>query len=292
MRLQVRNLTKAYRTTKGEAAALHPISFEVGDAEFVSLVGPSGCGKSTTLFLIAGLDRATGGEILLDGEEVTGPGRDRGMVFQNYTLFPWLTVLENASFSFGLKSNRRLVRPGVTANGPNGSVHALLNIMGLESFHRAYPRELSGGMKQRVAIARALVNHPKLLLMDEPFGALDAQTREEMQEMLLDLSRQEKTTILFVTHDIEEAIYLSTRIIVFTGRPGSIRKEISVPFGSARTLEVKLSPEFLQLKREIFALLHERRPPGQRVDPFHLIADPEPQPGLADRRNLDPDSRK
>jgi NitT/TauT family transport system ATP-binding protein len=250
MKLEVKGLEKCYRSKQGDTVALSPTSFEVGDAEFVSLVGPSGCGKSTTLYLIAGLDQATQGEILLDGQPVAGPGHDRGMVFQNYTLFPWLTVRQNASFAFGLANNR----DGKTAANA-GRADSLLNLMGLRKFYDAYPRQLSGGMKQRVAIARALANRPKVLLMDEPFGALDAQTREEMQELLLHLSRHEKTTILFVTHDVEEAIYLSTRILVFSARPGRIIREITVPFGPARTLDLKLSEPFIRLKREIIGLL-------------------------------------
>jgi NitT/TauT family transport system ATP-binding protein len=252
MRLEVRNLERTYASKQGETRALSPTSFEVGDAEFVSLVGPSGCGKSTTLYLIAGLDQATGGEVLLDGEEVTGPGHDRGMVFQNYTLFPWLTVRQNAGFAFGLANNR-----GAADQSRSDS---LLNLMGLKGFHHAYPRQLSGGMKQRVAIARALANKPKILLMDEPFGALDAQAREEMQELLLLLSRHEKMTTVFVTHDVEEAIYLSTRILVFSARPGRIIREIAVPFGPDRTLDLKLSDSFMALKREITGLLHSEHP--------------------------------
>ncbi len=257
MKLEVRNLEKVYASRKGDVTALSPTSFTVGSGEFVSLVGPSGCGKSTTLYIIAGLDTPTGGDILLDGEPVAGPGADRGMVFQNYTLFPWLTVLENTQFSFELDRNRDPSRTQSEVMNRVGRAYSLLDLMGLHNFYKAYPRELSGGMKQRVAIARALTNRPKVLLMDEPFGALDAQTREEMQELLLLLSRHEKTTILFVTHDVEEAIFLSTRILVFSGRPGRIIKEIAVPFGPRRALDLKLAPEFSRLKREIHELLHQ-----------------------------------
>jgi len=256
MKLEVRQLEKIYRSRKGSVPALSPTSFTVGSGEFVSLVGPSGCGKSTTLYIIAGLDTASGGEILLDGEPVAGPGADRGMVFQNYTLFPWLTVLENTQFSFELERNRDPGRSTSEVMNRVGRAYSLLDLMGLHNFYNAYPRELSGGMKQRAAIARALTNRPKVLLMDEPFGALDAQTREEMQELLLLLSRHERTTILFVTHDVEEAIFLSTRILVFSGRPGRIIREIAVPFGPQRTLDLKLTPEFVRLKREIHDLLH------------------------------------
>jgi NitT/TauT family transport system ATP-binding protein len=260
MRLDVRQLEKVFPAAHADPVrALAPVSFAVDDGEFVSLVGPSGCGKSTTLFLIAGLDEPSGGEIVLDGAPVTGPGRDRGLVFQNYTLYPWLTVLENAQFSLRLSENVDVTRDTGEAMAHIGKVYSLLDLMGLRDFYNAYPRHLSGGMKQRVAIARALANHPKVLLMDEPFGALDAQTREQMQELLLLLSRHERSTIVFVTHDVEEAIYLSTRILMFSARPGRILREIRVPFGPERALDLKLHPEFLRLKREIIALLHQQQ---------------------------------
>jgi NitT/TauT family transport system ATP-binding protein len=259
MKLELRNLQKVYASRKGPVTALSPISFSVGSGEFVSLIGPSGCGKSTALYLIAGLDHPTAGEIRLDDEAVSGPCADRGMVFQNYTLFPWLTVLENTRFSFDLENNRDYARTEGEVMTRVGRAYCLLDLMGLEKFYNAYPRELSGGMKQRVAIARALTNHPKVLLMDEPFGALDAQTREEMQELLLLLSRHEKTTILFVTHDVEEAIYLSTRILVFSARPGRIIADIPVPFAAERDLGIKLTPEFMQLKRRLLDLLHQEQ---------------------------------
>ena len=186
------------------------------------------------------------------------------MVFQNYTLFPWLTVLENTRFGFELAANQDRSRTSGEVMAEVGRAYSLLDLMGLGEFHHAYPRELSGGMKQRVAIARALTNKPKVLLMDEPFGALDAQTREEMQELLLLLSRHERTTILFVTHDVEEAIFLSTRIMVFSARPGRIIREITVPFGAGRSLALKLDPEFLRLKREIIDLLHHAEPSFDR----------------------------
>src|SRR3954452_15654036 len=256
MKLRVQDLEKTYQRRDGITHALAPTSFSVADGEFVSLVGPSGCGKSTTLYLIAGLEQG-GGEILLDNVAVRGPGRDRGMVFQNYTLFPWLTVLQNTQFCFELEQNRDYSLTSSQIMTRIGRAYYLLDLMGLNQFYNAYPCQLSGGMKQRVAIARALVNKPKVLLMDEPFGALDAQTREEMQELLLLLSRHEKITTLFVTHDVEEAIFLSTRILVFCGRPGRIIKDIKVPFGPQRALDLKLTPEFGRLKREIHDLLHQ-----------------------------------
>jgi NitT/TauT family transport system ATP-binding protein len=256
MKLEVRQLAKTYAAQRGAVPALLPTSFTLEDGEFVTLLGPSGCGKSTTLSLIAGLEEASAGSILLDGAPVTGPGRDRGMVFQGYTLYPWLTVAENARFSLGLKANR-----GRDEGGDDGAAEraaSLLSLMGLGDLHGAYPRELSGGMKQRVAIVRALTNRPKVLLMDEPFGALDAQTREEMQELMLLLHAHERTTVLFVTHDVEEALYLSSRVLVFSARPGRITRELVVPFGpgAERTPDLKLTPEFIKLKRDLVDLLH------------------------------------
>ena len=259
MKLQVNDLTKQYRTKKGLLEAVAPTSFGVSDAEFVSLLGPSGCGKSTTLYMIAGLEEISGGSIHLDGKPVRGPGRDRGMVFQNYSLFPWLSVEQNARFGSTLNAGLKQITTTSEAMTDVGRVHSLLDLMGLHNFYQAYPRELSGGMKQRVAIARALAARPKVLLMDEPFGALDAQTREGMQELLLLLSRHERITTLFVTHDVEEAIYLSTRILVFSSRPGRIIREVKVPFGPDRHLDLKLSPEFMRLKREIVGMLHQEQ---------------------------------
>ena len=272
-------------TRKGTTPALAPTSVTVQQGEFVSLLGPSGCGKSTTLYLVAGLEQPTAGEILLGGKRVEKPGRDRGMVFQNYTLFPWLTVRGNVHFSFQLAGNRKASPYSTEAVNEIDRADALLEIMGLADFANAYPRQLSGGMKQRVAIVRALVNRPQILLMDEPFGALDAQTREELQQMMMLLQAHQKNTVLFVTHDIDEAIFLSTRILVFSARPGRIIRDIAVPFGLERPLELKLEPEFLQLKRTLFDLLHQARPPGQDHDELlrrlvraHSPSVPTPEP--------------
>jgi NitT/TauT family transport system ATP-binding protein len=255
MKLEVKDLAKTYAGRGGEVVALAPTSFTVEGGEFVSLLGPSGCGKSTTLSVVAGLEEPSAGEVFLDGARVMGPGPERGMVFQSYTLYPWLTVEENTRFALGLSANAR-------HRGEVERADALLELVGLQDFRRAYPRELSGGMKQRVAIARALTNRPKVLLMDEPFGALDAQTREEMQELMLLLQRHERTTVLFVTHDVEEAIYLSSRVLVFSRRPGRVMREVAVPFGpeAGRTLDLKVTSEFVRLKRELFELLHRGGP--------------------------------
>jgi NitT/TauT family transport system ATP-binding protein len=285
MKLEVCQLEKEFRSRRQTLLALAPTSFQVGGGEFVSLLGPSGCGKSTLLQVVAGLEEATGGEVLLDGEPVVGPGKDRGMVFQSYTLFPWLTVAGNARFSFGLRGNRTAFR---RSGEPMGDLVArtesLIDLMGLRPFWNAYPRELSGGLKQRVAIVRALANKPKLLLMDEPFGALDAQTREEMQELMLHVHAQERTTVLFVTHDVEEAIYLSSRILVFSARPGRIIDDVTVPFGAGheRNPDLKLSLEFMALKRRLIGLLH----PGARpdVDRRSLLESLVRQPNQKDRK--------
>jgi NitT/TauT family transport system ATP-binding protein len=250
MMLTLSNVGKIYATREGPLVALEPVSFGIEAGEFVGLVGPSGSGKSTLLHLIAGLDPASSGEILLDGRRVTAPGRDRGVVFQNYTLYPWLTVEENVRFSERLAANR-------DRRGSPYAAH-LLDVMGLAKFARAHPRELSGGMKQRVAIARALVARPRLLLMDEPFGALDAQTREDMQELVQMLSRREGVTILFVTHDVEEAVYLSDRVLVLSPHPGRLIHEAPVPFARERDLDIKMDTNFLALKRELTHLLHSR----------------------------------
>jgi NitT/TauT family transport system ATP-binding protein len=256
MKLELRRLAKTYAAKNGEVVALSPTSFSVEGGAFVTLLGPSGCGKSTALQLVAGLEEATSGEVLLDGARVTGPGPERGMVFQSYTLFPWLNVFDNTRFSTHLAKNRARQPAGQPAAVERA--RSLLELMGLKDFERAFPRELSGGMKQRVAIARALTNCPKVLLMDEPFGALDAQTREEMQELMLLLHAHERTTVLFVTHDVEEAIYLSSRVLVFSARPGRVVRDLRVPFGPSaeRRPDLKLSAEFTELKRELFSLLH------------------------------------
>ncbi|MEO8603981.1 MAG: ABC transporter ATP-binding protein [bacterium] len=258
--LQIRDIEKTFVTSSKVTQALEPTSLEVRPGEFVSLVGPSGCGKSTLLYIVAGLEDASGGEVSLDGKVVYEPGPDRGMVFQNYTLFPWLTVLENARFARTLHVNALPYDlPVEDVRQRVERVGALIECMGLRDFQHAYPRELSGGMKQRVAIARALANEPAVLLMDEPFGALDAQTREEMQELLLLVREYWNTTILFVTHDVDESVFLSDRIIVMSPRPGRIRAELTVDLPLPRTVEDKLAPEFLKLKRQIVGMLHEGR---------------------------------
>ena len=260
-KLSIREVEKVFVTRTKTTQALSPTTFDIADGEFVSLVGPSGCGKSTLLYIIAGLEDASGGTVLLDGRPLSGPGADRGMVCQSYNLFPWLTVLDNTRFCETLRANHFLDGTPAEVRARIDRVYTLLDLMGLGDFHHAYPKELSGGMRQRVAIARALANDPAVLLMDEPFGALDAQTREEMQELLLLVRLHWGKTIVFVTHDVDEAIFLSDRIIVMSPRPGRVRADLRVDLPQPRTLEQKLDPEFLRLKREIVEYLHESRSP-------------------------------
>ena len=265
-KLSIREVEKVFVTRTKNVQALSPTTFDIADGEFVSLVGPSGCGKSTLLYIVAGLEDASGGHVLLDGRPLSGPGADRGMVCQSYNLFPWLTVLDNTRFSETLHANHFLDGTPADVRARIDRVYTLLDLMGLGDFHHAYPKELSGGMRQRVAIARALANDPAVLLMDEPFGALDAQTREEMQELLLLVRLHWGKTIVFVTHDVDEAIFLSDRIIVMSPRPGRVRADLRVDLPQPRTLEQKLDPEFLRLRREIVGYLHESRSPTKVRD--------------------------
>jgi ABC-type nitrate/sulfonate/bicarbonate transport system ATPase subunit len=223
--------------------ALEPTTLDVADNDFVTILGPSGCGKSTLLRLIAGLDQPTTGRIMLDGKAVSAPGADRGMVFQSYTLFPWLTVADNIAFGLREKGVARETREKV--------VRDWLGRIGLAGFEHHYPKQLSGGMQQRTAIARALANDPAILLLDEPFGALDNQTRALMQELLLGIWERERKTVLFVTHDIEEAIFLASRILVMTARPGRIKADIAVELPHPRHYTIKTSPEFSALKARL-----------------------------------------
>jgi NitT/TauT family transport system ATP-binding protein/sulfonate transport system ATP-binding protein len=223
--------------------ALEPTTLTVADNDFITVLGPSGCGKSTLLRIVAGLDRPSAGRVLLDGREVRGPGPDRGMVFQSYTLFPWLTVAENIAFG--------LTEKGVPESERRAIVAAYVERVGLRGFEGHWPKQLSGGMQQRTAIARALANQPAILLLDEPFGALDNQTRGLMQELLLGIWERECKTVLFVTHDIEEAIFLGRRVVVMTARPGRIKADIAVELPFPRHYTVKTSPEFSALKARL-----------------------------------------
>lgn len=246
-KLQVIGLTKTYDDNMGHTVAIDNVNLEVDESEFVMIVGPSGCGKTTLINMIGGLDVATSGQVLLDGVQVTGPGADRGMVFQGYSLFPWLTVRKNIEFGLKMK--------GVLAKEREEIAREYINLVGLNGFEDALPKQLSGGMKQRVAIARTLANKPQMLLMDEPFGALDAQTRVVMQELLSDISRKTKTTILFITHDIDEAVLLGQRVYVMSRRPGTVKDVIKVNLPEERHHECLLLPEFLETKKKIMDML-------------------------------------
>ncbi|HEX7888939.1 MAG TPA: ABC transporter ATP-binding protein [Ramlibacter sp.] len=215
----------------------------VQENDFIAILGPSGCGKSTLLRMVAGLDAPSGGTITLDGKTVAGPGADRGMVFQSYTLFPWLTVLENVCF--GLREK------GMPLAQQREIAQRFLAKVGLKGFEKHYPKQLSGGMQQRTALARALANNPRILLMDEPFGALDHQTRELMQELLLGIWEDERKTVLFVTHDIDEAIFMGSRVVVMSARPGRIKCDIPVPMPHPRHYSMKTTPAFAELKARL-----------------------------------------
>lgn len=247
--LRVDGVCKQYPAGKGGAIpVLEPTSLTMDVTELVSIVGPSGCGKSTLLHIVGGLTRPTHGSVFLDGAEVCEPGAERGMVFQAYTLFPWLSVRRNVEFGPKQRGVPKAERAQIADR--------FLEAVGLSGFGDHFPKQLSGGMRQRVAIARALANAPRMLLMDEPFGALDSQTRTVMQELLLDIRRSERTTTLFITHDIDEAVFLSDRIFVMTACPGRIKAEIVVPFGAERAPGLRTTPEFFALRAQVYELLH------------------------------------
>jgi NitT/TauT family transport system ATP-binding protein len=265
MKLAIKQLSKSYATSRSTVSALSAVDLEVAEAEFVSLVGTSGCGKSTLLHIVGGLEVASSGTVELDGEVVRGPGAELGLVFQRQTLFPWLTVWENARFPHTLRRSRSQKPSETEAKNRAVLVENLLQLVGLWDFRNSYPAELSGGMQQRAAIARALVARPDVLLMDEPFGALDSQTREEMQELLLHVNAQHRTTTLFVTHDIDEALLLSDRVIVLSPRPGRIIAEVAVPFArDRRTADLKLDADFLSLKRQLAKWLRHQPSGAER----------------------------
>ena len=247
--LRIQGVTKTF-DGRPPVAALSPVDLDLVENEFVSLVGTSGCGKSTLLGIVAGLVEPTTGEVLVDGQRVTGPGRDRGVVFQTYTLFPWLTARQNIEFA--LDGER-----GMTRDARRRAAIEHLDLVGLSAFADAYPRQLSGGMKQRVAIARALCYRPRILLMDEPFGALDAQTRLLMQELLTRIWESHRLTVLFVTHDVEEAVTISDRVLVMSNRPGRLKEEVAIPLARPRTLAQQETAEFLALRHRVLASIRE-----------------------------------
>ena len=259
--LEVKGLGKTFETAGGTITALQDINFKTYKREFVCVIGPSGCGKSTLIRILAGLEASTSGEVLLDGEVVHGPGPDRGMVFQGYTLFPWLTVKNNVMFG--------LLESGHSKENAEEDARQWIELVGLTKFVDSYPHQLSGGMKQRVAIARALANQPRILLMDEPFGALDAQTRIKMQSYLMDIWKNIDITVLFITHDLDEAIYLADRILVLKAHPGEVQELIEVPVPQPRSPDQLLSPEFLATKKRLEELIH---PPeeGDEMSEDHM----------------------
>lgn len=243
-KLEIKQVNKIFETKKNrKLKVLDDISFTVADNEFAVIVGPSGCGKSTLLNIIAGLDTASEGEVLMDGKRIEGPGAERGMVFQSYTLFPWLSVQKNIEFGLQIKK--------MTKQEREDRAKQFLDLVQLSKFGDVYPKELSGGMKQRVAIARALANDPEILLMDEPFGALDAQTRVVMQELLLEIWNGSQKTVVFITHDIDEAILLADNIYIMSRLPGRIKEVLHVDIPRPRSHKSSYTPEFLKLKTRI-----------------------------------------
>lgn len=250
--LEVRNLTKVFDSARGPVTALKDVSFSVHKRELTCVIGPSGCGKSTLVRILAGLETATSGELFVYGKPVSGPGRDRGMVFQGYTLFPWLTVKQNVMFGPIVDG-----RPNMFAET---EAREWIDLVGLSKFENAYPHQLSGGMKQRVAIARALANQPRVLFMDEPFGALDAQTRCKMQSYLLDIWKNVDITIVFITHDLDEAVFLSDRILVLDANPGRVSEVVEVPVPRPRSEDQIFHPTFMATRKHIDEMMH---PPGQ-----------------------------
>ena len=260
--LEVKGLYKEFGGNPSKVTALKDIHFKTHKREFVCVIGPSGCGKSTLIRILAGLEEPSAGEVLLDGKPIKGPGPDRGMVFQSYTLFPWLTVKKNVMF--GLEVSKR---------GGLAEQEAMqwIDLVGLSKFANSYPHELSGGMKQRVAIARALANQPRILLMDEPFGALDAQTRAKMQSYLLEIWRNIDVTILFITHDLDEAVYLADRILVLKAHPGEVQELIEVSVPQPRSADQSISPEFLATKKRLEELIHPPKAEADNEDHLNMV---------------------
>ena len=248
-KVAVRHISHWFGSSQNGLFVLDDVSLSLAPNEFVSVVGTSGCGKSTLLNIIAGLIDPSEGDVLVDGSPVAGPGRDRGVVFQTYTLFPWMPVWKNVDFA--------LKKSGFSKEEKQALVAHYIETVGLKGFENAYPNQLSGGMRQRVAIARALVYKPAVLLMDEPFGALDAQTRGMMQELLLSVWEEHRITVMFITHDVDEAIFMSDRVLVMTARPGEIKQEFRVDLSRPRRYEIMTSPEFVALKHAIVETIRE-----------------------------------
>ena len=235
----------AFPSSRGPLSVVDDVSYAIHEGEFVAIIGPSGCGKTTMMNMVAGFVKPTQGRVLLDGQPVTGPGPDRGVIFQEYGVFPWLTVRENIAFGLKLAANR------AKAAERDAICNRYMDLMGLTDFADAWPKMLSGGMRQRLALARAYAVRPQFLLMDEPFGALDAQTRNAMQDLLLQVLQTESKTVMLITHSVEEAIYLASRIIVMSARPTRIREEIAIPFAYPRSESVHETPEFNELRSHL-----------------------------------------
>jgi NitT/TauT family transport system ATP-binding protein len=249
VKVKIDNVQKIYEGRNGDMVALNGVSLNISENEFVCVIGPSGCGKSTLLNIIAGLIEPTSGKIYVDNNEVDGPGQDRGVVFQQYALFPWLTVRKNVEFGLKLK--------GIKKQEATDIANKYLKMVQLEEFANSYPKELSGGMKQRVAIARAYAVNPKVLLLDEPFGALDAQTRIQLQSELLRTWESEQKTCFFITHDVDEAIFLAQRVVIMSARPGRVKEIVEIDIPYPRTQETKMTKEFLDLKNYIWSKVYQ-----------------------------------
>ena len=249
VKVKIDNVRRVFNTRNGEMIALNGVSLDIMENEFICVVGPSGCGKSTLLNIIAGLLEPTSGKVYCDGKEVTGTGTERGVVFQQYALFPWMTVKKNVMFGLNLK--------GIKGKEAEDIAMKYIKMVQLEDFVDHYPKELSGGMKQRVAIARAYAVNPSILLMDEPFGALDAQTRTQLQTELLETWEKERKTCFFITHDVDEAIILAQKVIIMSARPGRIKEIVDINIPYPRTQEAKMTPEFLELKNHIWSQVYQ-----------------------------------
>jgi NitT/TauT family transport system ATP-binding protein len=249
VKVKIDNVKKIYGGANGEMVALNGVSLDIHENEFVCVIGPSGCGKSTLLNIIAGLTETTSGKVYVDNKEVDGPGQERGVVFQQYALFPWLTVRKNVEFGLKLK--------GIKKEEATTIANKYLKMVQLEDFANSYPKELSGGMKQRVAIARAYAVNPKVLLLDEPFGALDAQTRIQLQSDLLETWEKEQKTCFFITHDVDEAIILAQRVVIMSARPGRVKEIVNIDIPYPRTQETKMTKEFLDLKNYIWSKVYQ-----------------------------------
>ena len=249
IKLKIDNVYKEYQGRNGKTIALNGVSLDIKENEFICVVGPSGCVKSTLLNIIAGLLEPTSGTVSLDGKVIEGTGVERGVVFQQYALFPWRTVLKNVMFPLEMKK--------VPKDEAEAIARKYIKSVGLEGFEKSFPKELSGGMKQRVAIARAYAANPEVLLLDEPFGALDAQTRVQLQSELLETWEKEKKTCFFITHDVDEAVILAQRVIIMSARPGRIKKIVDIDIPYPRTQATKTDPRFLELKSEIWNQVYQ-----------------------------------